>query len=138
MTTGRQALQKAVVFRQGYGLTKVGPNWFCMTDAESFRKTGSVGKPIFHSQMRLVDPSIGLVVVYLIYKRFVDSPTGRVCIASRKNENRALSIGFNTFCFKLAALIVARITAALVGMFHTLYKPIVTCKGSAQDGLHFG
>jgi branched-chain amino acid transport system permease protein len=66
------------------------------------------------------------VVVYLIYKRFVDSPTGRVCVASRENENRALSIGFNTFYFKLAALIVASITAALAGMFHTLYKPIVS------------
>ncbi len=66
------------------------------------------------------------VVVYLIYKRFVDSPTGRVCVASRENENRALSIGFNTFYFKLAALIVASITAALAGMLHTLYKPIVS------------
>jgi branched-chain amino acid transport system permease protein len=66
------------------------------------------------------------VVVYLIYKRFVDSPTGRVCIATRENENRALSIGFNTFYFKLAALIVASITAALAGTLHTLYKPIVS------------
>jgi branched-chain amino acid transport system permease protein len=66
------------------------------------------------------------VVVYLVYKRFVDSPTGRVCIASRENENRALSIGFNTFYFKLAALVVASITAALAGTLHTLYKPIVS------------
>ncbi len=66
------------------------------------------------------------VAVYLIYKRFVDSPTGRVCIASRENENRALSIGFNTFYFKLAALVVASITAALAGTLHTLYKPIVS------------
>ncbi|MCS6843934.1 MAG: long-chain fatty acid--CoA ligase [Caldilineales bacterium] len=51
--------QKPVVFRQGYGLTEVGPNCFSMTDEESFRKTGSVGKPIFHSQMRLVDPATG-------------------------------------------------------------------------------
>jgi fatty-acyl-CoA synthase len=54
--------QQPVVFRQGYGLTEVGPNCFSMTDAESFRKTGSVGKPIFHSQMRLVDPATGLDV----------------------------------------------------------------------------
>jgi branched-chain amino acid transport system permease protein len=66
------------------------------------------------------------VVVYLVYKRFVDSPTGRVCIAARENENRALSIGFNTFYFKLAALVVASITAALAGTLHTLYKPIVS------------
>jgi len=46
---------KGVVFRQGYGLTEVGPNCFSMTDEESAVKTGSVGKPVFHSQMRLVD-----------------------------------------------------------------------------------
>lgn len=46
---------KGGVFRQGYGLTEVGPNCFSMTDEESFAKMGSVGKPIFHSRMRLVD-----------------------------------------------------------------------------------
>jgi fatty-acyl-CoA synthase len=50
---------KGGVFRQGYGLTEVGPNCFSMTDDESVRKIGSVGKPIFHSWMRLVDPATG-------------------------------------------------------------------------------
>jgi len=43
------------VFRQGYGLTEVGPNCFSMTDADSVPKSGSVGRPIYHSEMRLVD-----------------------------------------------------------------------------------
>jgi len=47
--------QKGVVFRQGYGLTEVGPNCFSMTDADSVAKSGSVGKPIFHSEMRILD-----------------------------------------------------------------------------------
>jgi fatty-acyl-CoA synthase len=47
--------RKGVVFRQGYGLTEVGPNCFSMTDAESVTKSGSVGKPIFHTEMRIVD-----------------------------------------------------------------------------------
>jgi fatty-acyl-CoA synthase len=47
--------EKGVVFRPGYGLTEVGPNCFSMTDAESVPKTGSVGKPIFHSLMKLLD-----------------------------------------------------------------------------------
>ena len=46
---------KKVIFRQGYGLTEVGPNCFSMTDEDSVPKTGSVGRPIFHSDMRLVD-----------------------------------------------------------------------------------
>jgi fatty-acyl-CoA synthase len=50
---------KGGVFRQGYGLTEVGANCFSMTDEESVTKLGSVGKPIFHSWMRLVNPETG-------------------------------------------------------------------------------
>jgi fatty-acyl-CoA synthase len=46
---------KGVVMRQGYGLTEVGVNCFSMTDEEALCKAGSVGKPIFHSRMRLID-----------------------------------------------------------------------------------
>ncbi len=63
--------EKGVVFRQGYGLTEVGPNCFSMTDEESVPKTGSVGKPIFHSQMRLLDEARKEVPV---------GETGELCI----------------------------------------------------------
>jgi branched-chain amino acid transport system permease protein len=66
------------------------------------------------------------VLIYLLYRRFVDSPTGRVCIAVRENEGRARMLGFNTFYFKLAALSVASITAALAGLLNALFKPIVS------------
>ncbi len=46
---------KGLALRQGYGLTEVGVNCFSMTAEEALRKIGSVGKPIFHSRMRLVD-----------------------------------------------------------------------------------
>jgi len=52
--------KKGITFRQGYGLTEVGPNCFSMTDEDSVPKTGSVGKPIFHSEMRIVDPESGM------------------------------------------------------------------------------
>ena len=51
--------KKNIIFRQGYGLTEVGANCFSMTDGESGPKTGSVGKPIFHSKMRIVNPETG-------------------------------------------------------------------------------
>jgi fatty-acyl-CoA synthase len=51
--------KKGIIFRQGYGLTEVGANCFSMTDEDSVPKTGSVGKPIFHSQMRVADPESG-------------------------------------------------------------------------------
>jgi fatty-acyl-CoA synthase len=44
-----------VVLRQGYGLTEVGVNCFSMTNEDALRKKGSVGKPIFHSSMQLID-----------------------------------------------------------------------------------
>lgn len=66
------------------------------------------------------------VLIYLLYQRFVTSPTGRVCIAIRENENRALMLGYNTFYFKLAALTLSSLTAALAGFLHALYQPIVS------------
>ncbi|MCB9006054.1 MAG: long-chain fatty acid--CoA ligase [Ardenticatenaceae bacterium] len=42
-------------FRQGYGLTEVGTNCFSMNDEDPVTKPGTVGKPIFHSEMKLVD-----------------------------------------------------------------------------------
>ena len=67
-----------------------------------------------------------LVLVYLLYVRFVDSPTGRVCIAIRENENRAKMLGYNTFHFKFSSLLVSSLTAALAGFLHALYQPIVS------------
>lgn len=67
-----------------------------------------------------------LVLVFILYKRFVNSPTGRVCTAIRENEGRAKMLGYNTFYFKLAALILSSLTAALAGMLHTIYQPIVS------------
>ncbi len=69
---------------------------------------------------------IVFVFFYLLYKRFVDSPTGRVCIAIRENEDRAKMLGYNTFTFKFAALLLSSVTAALAGFLHTVYQPIVS------------
>jgi len=66
------------------------------------------------------------ILVYLFYRRFVNSPTGRVCIALRENEDRSKMLGFNVFYFKLTALMVSAVTAGLAGALHALYKPIVS------------
>lgn len=67
-----------------------------------------------------------MILIYLLYQRFVTSPTGRVCVAIRENEGRARMLGYNTFYFKLAALTLSSLTAAMAGFFHTLYQPIVS------------
>lgn len=67
-----------------------------------------------------------LVVTYIFYKRFVNSPTGRVCVAIRENEDRAKMLGYNTTSFKFIVLIVSAITASFAGFLHALYQPIVS------------
>ncbi|HOX46734.1 MAG TPA: long-chain fatty acid--CoA ligase [Myxococcota bacterium] len=43
-----------VTFKQGYGLTEVGPNCFVLDAADAIRKAGSVGFPVLHLDTRLV------------------------------------------------------------------------------------
>jgi branched-chain amino acid transport system permease protein len=66
------------------------------------------------------------VVVFVVARRLVDSPTGRVMIATRDNENRAMMIGYNTVWFKLAAFVAAGVFAALAGALSALYNVSVT------------
>ncbi|MFH1176573.1 MAG: long-chain fatty acid--CoA ligase [Acidobacteriota bacterium] len=51
--------RRGVVFRQGYGLTEVGVNCFAMTNEDSVRKKGAIGKPMMFTEARLVDPGGG-------------------------------------------------------------------------------
>jgi branched-chain amino acid transport system permease protein len=62
------------------------------------------------------------VVMYLIARRIVDSPPGRVMVAIRENEPRAQMIGFNTFLYKLLALTVSGVMAGLAGLMHVLWN----------------
>ena len=47
--------QRGVTFRQGYGLTEVGPNCFSLRPEDAIRKAGTVGFPVMHCQARIVD-----------------------------------------------------------------------------------
>lgn len=48
--------ERGVIFRQGYGLTEVGVNCFAMSDEDSRRKAGSVGKTMMFTEAKLVAP----------------------------------------------------------------------------------
>ena len=67
-----------------------------------------------------------LVATYIFYRRFVASPTGRVCVAIRENEGRAKMLGYNTTTFKILAMIISSVTASIAGMLHALYQPIIS------------
>ncbi|NLF41277.1 MAG: long-chain fatty acid--CoA ligase [Bacteroidales bacterium] len=47
--------KKGVPVRQGYGLTEVGPNVTSLNHQDAIRKKGSIGKPNFYFQVKLVD-----------------------------------------------------------------------------------
>jgi len=54
--------RRGVPFKQGYGMTEVGVNCFTMTVADSFRKPGSIGRPMMFTEVRLVsgDGEVGV------------------------------------------------------------------------------
>ncbi|MCB0414932.1 MAG: AMP-binding protein [Bdellovibrionales bacterium] len=46
--------KKQLVFKQGFGLTEVGPNCFLLKEEDAIRKIGSIGQPMPHSKVRLM------------------------------------------------------------------------------------
>ncbi len=63
-----------------------------------------------------------MVAAYLILRRVVQSPTGRVMVAIRENEPRAQMIGYNTFVYKLIAMTLAGVMAALAGALNAIWN----------------
>ncbi|HEV7763360.1 MAG TPA: AMP-binding protein [Thermoanaerobaculia bacterium] len=53
--------KRGVVFKQGYGMTEVGVNCFTMTVDDSFRKPGSIGRPMLFTEVKLenLDGDVG-------------------------------------------------------------------------------
>ncbi len=47
--------KKNLVFKQGFGLTEVGPNCFLLDEKFALTKAGSIGRPMPHSKVRVVD-----------------------------------------------------------------------------------
>jgi fatty-acyl-CoA synthase len=45
--------KKNLMFKQGFGLTEVGPNCFLLDEDDAIKKVGSIGKPMPHSEVKL-------------------------------------------------------------------------------------
>lgn len=63
---------------------------------------------------------MAVVATFLVIRRLMYSPTGRVMLAIRENEDRAQSIGFDTLRYKLLAITLASMMAAGAGMMLVL------------------
>ena len=61
-----------------------------------------------------------LVLAFLLVRRLMNSPTGKVLSALRDNEARAQMLGYNTFYFKLIAIVLAGLLASGAGVLRGL------------------
>jgi fatty-acyl-CoA synthase len=50
------------LFKMGYGLTEVGPNNFYLPESKIKQKPTSVGIPVFHCDMKIIDTKDNLIV----------------------------------------------------------------------------
>ena len=77
--------ERKVTFRQGYGLTEVGVNCFAMSDNDSLRKAGSIGKPLMFTEAKLVNPDGNLVATNEIGELCLRGP--HVCLGYWNNPS---------------------------------------------------
>ncbi len=47
--------QKGLIIQQGFGMTETGPTVFIIDKENAVRKAGSVGKPVLHTDVRIMD-----------------------------------------------------------------------------------
>lgn len=64
---------------------------------------------------------IFFAVVFLAIRRYVNSPVGRVIVSVRENEQRARTIGYNAFHYKLLTMVFAGGLATLSGILFVLW-----------------
>lgn len=65
---------RGVPFKQGFGLTEVGPNCFLLETADALRHPDSIGKPMVHSQVQVVDEAGQTVGVEQVGEMWIAGP----------------------------------------------------------------
>jgi branched-chain amino acid transport system permease protein len=65
---------------------------------------------------------IFMFVCYMVMKRMVNSPTGRVIIANRENEDRMRMIGYNPVVYRTIAFVSSSIFAGLAGALYSIWN----------------
>jgi len=79
------------------------------------------------------------VLMYVIARKIVRSPTGRVFVAVRENESRAQMIGYNPAVYRTIAFVVSAAIAGAAGALYSLWTmsatPTMTGSGTTIDAL---
>ncbi|MHA1546229.1 MAG: branched-chain amino acid ABC transporter permease [Alphaproteobacteria bacterium] len=122
-TTGVAFMIVTLMFAQAGYLTILYFNQFTRGDegfviAQAARSLG----PIDFTQMSTrYFLALSLFAICLMVKFFlVRSPTGRVLVAIRENEERAKMLGYNPFRYKLLALVASGVFAGAAGAMYAL------------------
>jgi branched-chain amino acid transport system permease protein len=78
-------------------------------------------------------------LTYLFLRMVVGSPAGHVFVAIRENESRALALGYDTLRYKLMAMVIAGVLAALAGwlsaLFYLSVSPAALAVGTTINAL---
>ncbi|MCH6266042.1 branched-chain amino acid ABC transporter permease [Neobacillus citreus] len=74
-----------------------------------------------------------MAVVFMILKRFTNSPLGRVLQAIRENEQRTESLGFHVLHYKIAASIVSGVLAGVAGILYAMSLRFVNTSVFSMD-----
>lgn len=79
------------------------------------------GEPLANRLNTFYLTLVFFVIVFLAIRRYLNSPVGRVMLAIRENEERARTIGYNTFYFKLMTMAFAGAIAGMSGLLFVLW-----------------
>jgi len=67
-----------------------------------------------------------IMLIYLVLAYLLNTPFGRVLIALKANERRVPFLGYRPFSARLAAYVVAGVTAALAGALYPMLRGFVS------------
>jgi branched-chain amino acid transport system permease protein len=74
-----------------------------------------------------------MIIVFMILKRFTNSPLGRVLQAIRENEQRTESLGFQVLHYKIAASVVSGVLAGIAGILYAMSLRFVNTSVFSMD-----
>lgn len=90
--------------------------------------------PVKHRLLFYYLALVSLALAFAFVYRLIHSPTGRVLLALRDNEDRAQMLGFSPFAYKTFALVISGVMAGYAGVLRALLN-----KGASPNvlGLDF-
>jgi branched-chain amino acid transport system permease protein len=80
-----------------------------------------------------------LVIMFVVMRRIVNSPTGKVLVAIRENESRVNMIGYNPAVYRSVAFMISGMVAGLAGALNAIFNlgatPAMTSAGPTINAL---